>query len=65
MAKKPLQLGTWRQIWTEPVSFDSRGRPDMFQARTNYRDFDGRTRDVTLRVHRRRQPHRVRRNHHL
>jgi integrase len=49
MAKKPLPLGTWGQIWTKPVHHDAKGRPDMFQARANYRDFDGRTRDVTAR----------------
>jgi hypothetical protein len=49
MAKKPLPLGTWGQIWTKPVHHDAKGRPDMFQARAHYRDFDGRTRDVTAR----------------
>jgi hypothetical protein len=49
VAKKPLPLGTWGHIWTKPVHFDARGRPDKFQARANYRDFDGRTRDVTAR----------------
>ncbi|MFC5267742.1 helix-turn-helix domain-containing protein [Kribbella qitaiheensis] len=46
MAKKPLPLGTWGDIWTMPVHHDSRGRPDKFEARANYRDFDGRTRLV-------------------
>jgi integrase len=49
MAKKPLPLGTWGQIWTKPVHRDAKGRPNVFQARANYRDFDGRTRDVTAR----------------
>ena len=49
MAKKPLPLGTWGQIWTKPVHRDAKGRPNMYQARANYRDFDGRTRDVTAR----------------
>jgi integrase len=46
MAKKPLPLGTWGQIWTTPVHHDSKGRPDKFEARAYYRDFDGRTRQV-------------------
>lgn len=49
MAKKPLPLGTWGQIWTNPVHFDAKGKADMFQARANYRDFDGRTREVAAR----------------
>jgi hypothetical protein len=46
MAKKPLPLGTWGDIWTLPVRHDAKGRPDKFEARANYRDFDGRTRRV-------------------
>jgi hypothetical protein len=42
-------LGTWGEIWTNPVHFDAKGKPDMFQARANYRDFDGRTREVAAR----------------
>jgi hypothetical protein len=49
VAKKPLPLGTWGEIWTTPVHHDSRGRPDKFEARANYRDFDGRTRLVAAR----------------
>jgi hypothetical protein len=46
VAKKPLPLGTWGEIWTTPVHHDKRGRPDKFEARAYYRDFDGRTRQV-------------------
>jgi integrase len=46
VAKKPLPLGTWGDMWTTPVHHDSKGRPDKFEARAYYRDFDGRTRQV-------------------
>jgi integrase len=49
VAKKPLPLGTWGEIWTNPVRHDKRGRPDKFEARANYRDFDGQTRLVAAR----------------
>jgi integrase len=50
VAKKPLPLGTWGEIWTTPVHHDAKGRPDRFEARANYRDFDGRTRLVAARA---------------
>lgn len=42
-------MGTWGEIWTLPVHHDGKGRPDRFEARANYRDFDGRTRMVGAR----------------
>ena len=46
MPRPPMTLGTWGEIRVYPVHFDDRGRPDRFRAVTNYRDFDGRTRQV-------------------
>lgn len=49
MAKSLLPLGIWGDIWTIPVRYDARGRVDRYEARANYRDFDGRTRTVAAR----------------
>ncbi|WBQ04333.1 helix-turn-helix domain-containing protein [Kribbella sp. CA-293567] len=46
MAKKPLPLGTWGGIWIKPVRLDAKGNPVKFQARANYRDYDGVTREI-------------------
>jgi integrase len=46
VAKMPLELGTWGNIWTNPVRFNPAGDPIMFEARAYYRDTDGKTRQV-------------------
>ncbi|MGH3424606.1 MAG: tyrosine-type recombinase/integrase [Nocardioidaceae bacterium] len=46
MARKPLAIGSWGVIRTEPVGEDEKGRPKRHRARAYYRDFDGRTRLV-------------------
>jgi integrase len=46
MPRPPLTLGTWGEIRVYPAHLDARGRPDRFRAVTNYRDFDGTTRQV-------------------
>jgi integrase len=49
VAKKPLPLGTWGRSGPIPSISTPKAKPDMFQARANYRDFDGRTREVAAR----------------
>ena len=46
MGRKPLPIGTWGLIRTEPVGQDERGKPKRYRARAYYRDFDGMTRLV-------------------
>lgn len=46
VAKKPLPLWMWGEIWTTPVHHDKRGLPNRFEGKACYRDFDGQTRLV-------------------
>ena len=46
MGRKPLPIGSWGLIRTEPVGVDAKGKPKRFRARAYYRDFDGLTRLV-------------------
>lgn len=46
MGRKPLPIGSWGLIRTEPIGQDKRGGPKRYRARAYYRDFDGRTRLV-------------------
>src|SRR4051812_35856270 len=46
MARKPLPIGTWGIIRTDPVGHDERGRTTRYRARAYFRDFDGVTRLV-------------------
>ncbi len=41
MGRKPLPIGTWGLIRTEPVGQDDKGKPKRHRARAYYRDFDG------------------------
>jgi len=46
MPRPPLALGTWGEIRTYVVSRDGSGKAIRRRAVANYRDFDGRTRQV-------------------
>ena len=46
MGRKPLPIGSWGLIRTEPVGRDKKGTPKRHRARAYYRDFDGLTRLV-------------------
>ncbi|GAA1559799.1 hypothetical protein GCM10009789_11470 [Kribbella sancticallisti] len=46
MARKPLELGTWGKIRTYVTHTNAKGKPDGYRAVTNYRDYNGRTRQV-------------------
>lgn len=46
MGRKPLPIGSWGLIRSEPVGEDEKGKPKRYRARAYYRDFDGRTRLV-------------------
>jgi integrase len=46
VGRKPLPIGSWGLIRTEPIGQDEKGRPKRHRARAYYRDFDGVTRLV-------------------
>ena len=46
MPRPPLPLGTWGEIRTHATAHDDKGKATRFRAVTNYRDHDGRTRQV-------------------
>src|SRR3954447_13134661 len=46
MSRPPLPIGTWGRIRTCVDAFDKRGKPSRHRALAQYRDFDGRTRQV-------------------
>lgn len=46
MGRKPLPIGSWGLIRTEPIGQDEKGKPKRHRARAYYRDFDGVTRLV-------------------
>jgi integrase len=46
MPRPPLPIGTWGKIRTYPTHHNSKGKPDRFRAVAQYRDHDGRTRQV-------------------
>src|SRR5690348_5838619 len=46
MGRKPLQIGGWGLIRTYPTGDDGRGKPTSHKAVAQYRDFDGRVRQV-------------------
>jgi hypothetical protein len=46
MPRPPLALGTWGDIRTHIAATDDNGKPLRFRAVANYRDYDGRTRQV-------------------
>jgi len=46
MARQWLPLGTWGTISSRAVRWDKKGRAVKFEAKTRYRDVDGRTRRV-------------------
>lgn len=46
MARKPLPLGTWGKFRTYPFHTNEKGKVDTYRSVTNFRDFDGRTRQV-------------------
>jgi integrase len=46
MARAPLPLGTWGKIRTYVDKTDNRGRPLRYRAVTQFRNFDGHTRQV-------------------
>jgi integrase len=46
MPRPPLPIGTWGKIRSYPTHHNSKGKPDRFRAVAQYRDHDGRTRQV-------------------
>jgi integrase len=46
MPRDPLPIGTWGKIRTYVAHTNSKGKPDRFKAVAQYRDHDGRTRQV-------------------
>jgi integrase len=46
VGRKPLPIGSWGLIRTEPIGQDEKGKPKRHRARAYYRDFDGVTRLV-------------------
>lgn len=46
MPRPPLPLGTWGEIRAHPGPLNEDGQPHSYRAIANYRDFDGRTRQV-------------------
>ena len=46
MARAPLPIGTWGKIRTYVVHINDKGKADRHRAIAQYRDFDGRTRQV-------------------
>src|SRR6266508_2789649 len=46
MARKPLPLGSWGKIRTYVAARNEKGKPKSYRSVTNYRDFDGRTRQM-------------------
>lgn len=46
MGRSPLPIGTWGLIRTYPMGADDTGKPRWVKAVTQYRDFDGVTRQV-------------------
>lgn len=46
MAREPLPLGTWGNVTSRAVRRDEKGRAVKYEARTYFRDLDGRTRRV-------------------
>ena len=46
MARSPLTLGTWGEIRTHEAAWDEKAKPTRVRAVAQYRDFDGRTRQV-------------------
>lgn len=46
MARAPLPIGTWGKIRTYVVHVNDKGKADRHRALAQYRDFDGRTRQV-------------------
>ncbi|MDX2974266.1 phage integrase central domain-containing protein [Kribbella solani] len=46
MARKPLPLGHWGKFRTYPYHTNEKGKVDTYRSLTNFRDFDGRTRQV-------------------
>jgi integrase len=47
MSRPPLPVGTWGSISTRVEKTDTKGRPVRFLSKANFRDHDGRVRDVT------------------
>ena len=47
MSRAPLPIGTWGSISTRVEKIDAKGKPVSFLSKANFRDHDGRVRDVT------------------
>ena len=47
MSRPPLPVGTWGSISTRVERTDAKGKPVRYLSKANFRDHDGRVRDVT------------------
>ena len=46
MPRRPLPLGRWGKIRTYPAATDKKGKVTSYRSVANYRDFDGKVRQV-------------------